>query len=152
MSPLIPPASRLGPRRGCIGLLLDGGRCLMIQRALHLRRGGAWCFPGGHVDPGENARHAVVREILEEVNLVVAPHHRFGAVRVEREYVLAVWGVRYVGGELRPNPAEVADVRWVPLQAVAGIVPGLASNASVSRMLSDHFATRASSWGSISRL
>lgn len=48
----------------------DGRRwLLMIQRG----DGHGWALPGGHVDPGEAAWAAAVRELEEETGLVVPP-------------------------------------------------------------------------------
>jgi ADP-ribose pyrophosphatase YjhB (NUDIX family) len=40
----------------------DEGRILLVRRA----DDGTWCFPGGHVDPGESWEHAARRECREE--------------------------------------------------------------------------------------
>ena len=49
----------------------DTGRVLMIQRYLDPEdaAGGTWEFPGGHLDPGETAQAAAVREWEEETGL-----------------------------------------------------------------------------------
>lgn len=129
------PATRITVRRGVIGLLERDDHLLMIQRALHVPKGGTWCFPGGHLEPGENARMAVVREMYEELGITVAPTVRLGAVRIERRYVLGVWGVKFVSGEIRASDQEVADYRWVPVHEVRKIAPGLPSNEIVAEMI-----------------
>lgn len=50
---------------------LDTGRVLMLQRALDPEdpAGGKWEFPGGHIEPGETAYEAAVREWTEETGL-----------------------------------------------------------------------------------
>jgi SPP1 gp7 family putative phage head morphogenesis protein len=49
----------------------DTGRVLMIQRTLDSEdpAAGKWEFPGGHIDPGENAEGAARREWEEETGL-----------------------------------------------------------------------------------
>jgi SPP1 gp7 family putative phage head morphogenesis protein len=46
----------------------DTNRVLMLQRTLDLAdpASGTWEFPGGHIEPGENAQEAAVREWQEE--------------------------------------------------------------------------------------
>ncbi|MFF3341234.1 NUDIX domain-containing protein [Streptomyces flavidovirens] len=34
---------------------------------------GTWCIPGGHLEPGEEPRDCVIRELQEEMQLFVAP-------------------------------------------------------------------------------
>lgn len=54
--------------------LADGaGRWLMHRRPTHKHHGGLWEFPGGKLEPGEDPRHALVREIREELGLRLAP-------------------------------------------------------------------------------
>ena len=123
-------------RRGVIGLLARGTDYLMIQRSPNVPKGGAWCFPGGHVDLGETSRVAVVRELNEELGLVVHPTRRLGSIRIlDSRHILVVWQVEQVSGELRPHAPEVADVRWVPLHGISVISPGLPSNKSVLTLL-----------------
>lgn len=123
-------------RRGVIGVLFRGPEMLMIRRAENVPKGGCWCFPGGHVEPGENARRAVIRELAEELGIHVQPRERIGAVRVlDSNHLLVVWKVAHLHGELRIAPKEIAEFRWVtPLDARA-ISPGLPSNDRVLCML-----------------
>ena len=124
-------------RRGVIGILERDGACLMVQRAAGVTMPGAWCFPGGHVEPDETPRRAVVRELAEELGIVVEPTLRLGAVRVlDSRYILGVWKVSHVGGEFRMAEKEISEMRWIAIDEIAGIKPGMASNAMVVRLLS----------------
>ena len=55
-----------------LALIDDVGRVLMQRRPAHRTHGGLWEFPGGKVEPGEGPRAALVREIQEELGIVVA--------------------------------------------------------------------------------
>lgn len=80
---------------------------------------GRWCLPGGHIDEGERAEEAVVREVLEETGLClpspsflgyfdeIFPCYDFHAV------ALAFCGIGT--GSLQPQEAEVAEMSWIPL-------------------------------------
>ncbi len=46
-------------------------RCLMQRRPAHKQHGGLWEFPGGKVEPGEAPEAALVRELAEELGIVV---------------------------------------------------------------------------------
>ena len=53
--------------------LIDGhGRVLLQKRRAGGRHGGLWEFPGGKVERGETPESALVREIAEELAIVVA--------------------------------------------------------------------------------
>ena len=57
----------------CVALLDTDGRVLLQKRRADSRHGGLWEFPGGKVEPGESHESALVREIAEELGIVVAP-------------------------------------------------------------------------------
>lgn len=136
------PTRRRRVRRGAIGVLPRDGLFLMIKRAAGVIKGGCWCFPGGHVEAGENSKRAVQRELFEELGIGVIPHRRLGAIRLEAAgYVLAVWHVSLDQGEIVPASAEVAEVRWVGVSDIATIEPGLPSNVIVASMIAKWLGT-----------
>lgn len=47
------------------------GRLLVCERPAHKRHGGLWEFPGGKVEPDEDAFDAVHRELREELDVEV---------------------------------------------------------------------------------
>ena len=50
--------------------IFDGAGHLLLQQALpHKRHAGQWEFPGGKVEPIENPRFALCREVREELNV-----------------------------------------------------------------------------------
>lgn len=129
---------RVRVRRGAIGVLRHGPRYCMVQRASGIPKGGFWCFPGGHIEPGETSRDAVKRELSEELGIEVETVERVGAVRVlDTNHVLAVWIVKRIGGVFRPAPAEIADVRWLTADEILTIPQTIPSNERVLKMLGE---------------
>jgi 8-oxo-dGTP pyrophosphatase MutT (NUDIX family) len=124
-------------RRGVIGIVArDGGEYLVVRRAAAVRRGGCWCFPGGHIERGENSRVAIIREMMEELSLPVRPVRRLGAVRLlDSGYVLVVWLLESLGGCPTANPDEVAEARWLTIEGIRELSPTLPSNEEVLAML-----------------
>ena len=55
-----------------IALIDRKGRVLLQKRRAGGRHGGLWEFPGGKVEPAESPESALVREIAEELAIVVA--------------------------------------------------------------------------------
>ncbi len=92
------------------------GRLLITQRLADDTLGGYWEFPGGKVDPGEEARAALAREMREELGVEAAIgdliHHIVHAYP-DRDVRLSFYETRIVAGE--PQKLEVADLRWVTL-------------------------------------
>lgn len=122
-------------RRGVIGILARASTYLVIRRAPGIPLGGYWCFPGGHVESGETPRQAIMRELAEELGIDVVPTQRVGSVRVDTQYVLAVWRVEQVGGELRVAKSEIAEARWWTPSEIRAMRPTLPSNERVLEML-----------------
>ncbi|MBI4576315.1 MAG: NUDIX domain-containing protein [Planctomycetes bacterium] len=93
----------------------------MVRRAEGGTFPGYWTPVTGAVKPGEAIPDAVAREVHEEVGLVVLPLRKVWECRTQdAAYLLHWWLVERVGGEIRPDPREVAECRWV-------LPPGLAS-------------------------
>lgn len=63
-------------------VILRGGRVLATQRGYGEQRGG-WEFPGGKVEPGEEPRAALAREIQEELGARVAVGELLGTVEYD---------------------------------------------------------------------
>jgi 8-oxo-dGTP pyrophosphatase MutT (NUDIX family) len=93
---------------------------VLTRRASRLRdHAGQWALPGGRLDPGEGPIEAALRELQEEVGLRLEPPDVLGLLD---DYVtrsgfvitpVVVWGG--AGGDLDPDPSEVAEVHRVPL-------------------------------------
>lgn len=93
---------------------------ILTQRTDTLRRhAGQVAFPGGRLDPGEDAVRAAVREAEEEIGLPPAAVTVVGEVdryRTVTGYaVTPVLAVVPADLPLTPNPAEVAATFEVPL-------------------------------------
>ena len=53
------------------GVIVERDLVLMARRREHDREGGKWEFPGGKVEPGEDPRQAIRRELQEELGITV---------------------------------------------------------------------------------
>ena len=102
-------------KRGVVAVARRGGLFLAIRRGSAVAAGGRVCFPGGHIEPGEEEHEAVVRECHEELAAVVEP-----AACVHRSVTawgtsLAWWTVQLADGDLVPHPVEVDEILWLTL-------------------------------------
>jgi 8-oxo-dGTP diphosphatase len=92
--------------------IVHEGRVLAARRTTPPEAAGAWEFPGGKVEPGEDASSAVVREVREELGCDVAVTGRLaGAQPIGPGYTLEVVTAVLVDGE--PVPHEHDAVRWL---------------------------------------
>jgi 8-oxo-dGTP pyrophosphatase MutT (NUDIX family) len=86
-----------------------------------------WSLPKGHVEPGETAEQAAVREIAEETGISGVILGSLGTIdfwfiadRRRIHKTVHHFLLRAVGGELSDADIEVTEVEWVPLPAIAG--------------------------------
>jgi mutator protein MutT len=99
----------------------DAPALLLTKRAIDLRNhAGQWALPGGRIDAGETAEQAALRELHEEVGLVLGAEAVLGRLddyATRSGYVITPV-VLWAGAarELRPNAAEVASVHRIPVR------------------------------------
>ena len=99
-----------------VGVVYKKDRVLITRRKSEGLLGGLWEFPGGKIGDKENAQQACLREIKEEVNLIVEIDSFIGRVRhayTHFKVVLEVFRCRYVSGRVRLNGP--VDYRWIRL-------------------------------------
>jgi 8-oxo-dGTP pyrophosphatase MutT (NUDIX family) len=113
----------------------DGGDLAVV----HSVRRGEWGSPGGWREPGETVRQNAVREVREEVGLLVAEsalvplgYERFhnrstGGLWRERQDLLQVFEVRVPGRRpaLVPELDDTSDRRWVTWDEFGRLCSGL---------------------------
>ena len=107
------------------------GEFLLAQRPAGKPYAGFWEFPGGKIEPGEDARAALVRELREELGIEV----RAATPWITRVYAYTHATVRLhffrvTAWEGEPQPLEDQAIRW---QAVGApdVSPMLPANAPV---------------------
>ncbi|MFJ5861388.1 (deoxy)nucleoside triphosphate pyrophosphohydrolase [Pseudarthrobacter sp. NPDC092439] len=92
---------------------------LAARRSAPEALAGLWEFPGGKVEPGEEAAAALVRELREELGVEVrlGEELRSGQLQgwpLNRRASMRVWFAQVTAGE--PQPLEDHDeLRWVSL-------------------------------------
>jgi 8-oxo-dGTP diphosphatase len=94
----------------------EDGRLLITQRLADDTLGGYWEFPGGKVDPGEDLKTALRRELTEELGIdteIGAQIHDIVHAYPDRDVRLFFFEAKILSGE--PRKLEVADLRWVTL-------------------------------------
>ena len=106
---------------------------ILLGRAPHFLPG-VYSALAGFVEAGESLEECVHREVLEEVGITITNLRYFRSQSWPFPHSLMLAFIAdYAAGELRPDPAELADARWFGLDEL----PRLPSPISISRALID---------------
>jgi 8-oxo-dGTP diphosphatase len=97
--------------------LIDAdGRVLLAQRPAGKDMAGLWEFPGGKVDPGERPEVTLIRELKEELGIVVqeaclAPLTFASHTYPQFQLLMPLWVCRRWEGEVKA--LERQELAWV---------------------------------------
>lgn len=108
------PAARAGAPGAVVAVLTKDDRILAIKRGPGVILPGYWTLPSGRIEAGETQRDALIREVLEEVGLVVSPVAKVWECPADDgEWLLHWWSAEVHSDDITPHPDEVAEARWV---------------------------------------
>lgn len=97
-----------------VAALVRDGRVLMVHR--HPQRQAypdSWGLSGGHVEPGESPRQAVIRECSEEIGVQIdQPRPIPMTVNDPSVQMHAFLVTQWTGEPYNAAPAEHDDLRW----------------------------------------
>lgn len=103
------------------GVVVDGDRVLIAQRRRPVFVEGKWEFPGGKVEPGENERDALARELMEELDIFCTVYERVpGEWDLSMGAVLHVYLAHIDAGAPTPGHDHMS-VRWVTPEEFATV-------------------------------
>jgi 8-oxo-dGTP diphosphatase len=101
-------------KRGVVAIARRDGLFLAIRRGLTVAAGGRVCFPGGHIEAGEEEAEAVVRECREELAAAVEARECVWRSVTAWGTSLAWWTVSLPSeAVLVPHPIEVDEILWL---------------------------------------
>ncbi len=108
------------------GLVLSSDRRTGLLIGRRDKRGRIlWSLPKGHIEPGETPQDAALREVAEETGIQSVVARALGVI----DFWFMADGKRIhktvhhflfteIGGHLAPQPHEVDEVAWFPLDEV----------------------------------
>jgi 8-oxo-dGTP diphosphatase len=115
-------------------------RVLITRRPHDTVLGGAWEFPGGKIESGENPMQAVVRELAEEVGIQIEPVKELTVVEHIYEHAhvhLHPWLCRHGGGE--PKNLQIMDHQWVEIFRLSEVTFPPANTPILTELLEHDF-------------
>jgi len=114
------------PRCGASAAIFRGGEVLLVERGKGALQG-QWSLPGGHIEPGERARAAALREVREEAGIaaeiagLLDIHEvllRDGGGELAAHYLIAVFFGRWIAGDPVAG-SDAPAARFVAIDALA---------------------------------
>jgi 8-oxo-dGTP diphosphatase len=98
-------------------VIIETGRVLLTQRKAGTHLAGAWEFPGGKVEAGEDPREALRRELREEIGIdarvgeiVEVTFHRYE--EADKAVLLLFYEATREAGSPELQAIDVAAFRW----------------------------------------
>ena len=111
-----------GPVEVAAGIVVSHGRVLLCHRSADRAwYPNVWDLPGGHLEAGERPESALVRELREELGIVVAePTTPEFSRLVTSDLDMRVWIVtEWTGTPVNASPGELDRVAWTSPGVVA---------------------------------
>jgi 8-oxo-dGTP diphosphatase len=113
VAPASPPKSIIV----AAGVIIEAGRVLVSRRKSGTHLEGAWEFPGGKVEPGEDPRAAVIRELHEELGITCQAGEILDVTfhsypEANKSVLLLFFACSRSNDSPAPRPLDVAEVAW----------------------------------------
>jgi 8-oxo-dGTP pyrophosphatase MutT (NUDIX family) len=105
------------------GLLVDAGKVFLCHRSAHRRwYPNVWDLPGGHIEPDELPAVALVRELHEELGILIPEPTDpvFAHVR-QPDFDCRIWIVREWSGTPHLASEEHDDLGWWPPDVIGNL-------------------------------
>lgn len=117
-------AGSAGPDRIVAALVIRAGRVLLCHRTADRRwYPDVWDLAGGHVEAGETPARALVRELREELGVIITePSGPEWARVITADFDMRIWLVVAWTGDLTNGaPAEHDHIRWFGAPELTGL-------------------------------
>lgn len=111
-------------------------KVLLSKRLAHQSYPGYWEFPGGKIEIDETADNAIVRELKEELNIVINNYSYRGDVNYSYpkfDVILSVYQINEYSGT--PIGNEGQDICWHNLSDISEINPILPASFDIIKLL-----------------
>lgn len=119
-------------------VMVKGGKVLIAQRQAGSHMEFKWEFPGGKLEPDETPEECIVREIKEELDLVIQVIDIYKVVKFkyeEKDILLLCYHCEVLSGE--GLTLECNDFRWVGRDELASFDFVPADLPIVEKLLKD---------------
>ena len=100
----------------------DTKQAILVLQSNHK----GWCFPKGHIEPGESLEETALREVEEETGIkgrIIVPlpetSYRFISSKGNKIDKTVYWYLmRYHKKGVQTHAHEIDEVKWIPLEKI----------------------------------
>lgn len=105
------------PLQVVAAVLSEAEKVLACRRRPDKSAGGLWEFPGGKVEPGETPKDALVREVLEELNVGITVTTAIGTdvTLVDETAIQLTCFHAHLCGAKPVQSSDHDQLRWLPV-------------------------------------
>jgi len=109
-------------------VIVKDGNVLVLQRSKDSENlPEYWDIPGGSLEEGEDLREGVIRETLEESDITTTKPELFFYFSnyesaKQMQYITLVFKSLYKEGDVKINPEEHQDYKWLDIGELDGFV------------------------------
>jgi 8-oxo-dGTP diphosphatase len=120
-------------------VVIHKGKILITQRAFDRPHApGEWEILTGRVDQGETLEEALIREVNEEVKLVVKPLYPFNTFHFYRgpekaEHLGISFICEYLSGKVELNDHEQINFKWATAQEALTLIKDPSIRSSIKK-------------------
>ena len=126
------------PVKTCVLAIIEKeNKILLTKRSIEPFLG-KWCFPGGHIEFGEEAVNAIKREVKEEIGVDLQNpkflfYHEEYMPEVDKHTVILVFHEK-----IKENPSpldEVSEIKWFSKEEIKNTALAFRHNKIVNKYL-----------------
>jgi 8-oxo-dGTP diphosphatase len=122
------------------GVLFHMDKVLITSRPASKSYPDYWEFPGGKLELNETNKQALVRELNEEIGVVVALNDIFHLMHIRQLYPTAhvhLDVMLITNWQLEPQPLEQQQLYWQPIKQPCTLTPILPTTEKILTILQE---------------
>lgn len=122
-------------------IINDDGKFLLAKRGKKAKNErGKWEFPGGGVEFGERMRDSIVREIMEELNIVIEPLEHLPPIdhiipQDKQHWVTSIFISRIIRGiPTIMEPGKCDEIGWFSIDEIKNLDLSIATQLNIPQI------------------
>lgn len=100
-------------------VIIQDNKVLAVQRGLNMKMAGKWEFPGGKLERGETPAQCIVREIFEELSMIIQVEEEWPSTTYQYpDFLIELIPIRCSTDQSCPVLKEHQDFQWLDSESL----------------------------------